>query len=132
MTPYFTDISVNARCSELSSLLASVVARAAGLGVAAEDSLRLQLVVEELFINTVSHGYRGDSEHKVGVALSCNHGVLCLRYEDDAPPFDVSKNGQNSRSTAEVGGQGLALIQGMSKAIRYQRQGQRNITEIDF
>ena len=30
------------------------------------------------------------------------------------------------------GGQGLALIHGMSKAIRYQRQGQRNITEIEF
>lgn len=132
MTHYFTDISVNARCSELPRLLASVAERAAGLGVSAEDSLRLQLVVEELFINTITHGHHGDSEHAVGLSLGRDHSILSVRYEDDAPPFDISKIGQNFRSTVEAGGQGLALIHGMSQAIRYQRQDERNITEIEF
>ncbi|MBL8429695.1 MAG: ATP-binding protein [Dechloromonas sp.] len=132
MTSHFTDISVSARSSALSSLLASVSEQAASLGVTAEDSLRLQLVVEELFINTITHGHQGDSDHKVGVVLRHENPALSLRYEDDAPPFDTSKIGQNSRSTAEVGGQGLALIHGMSKATHYQRQGQRNITKIEF
>ena len=132
MTAHFTDISVSARYAELPGLIARVAEQAASLGVAADDSLRLQLVVEELFTNTITHGHRGESEHKVSLALGRKDGILTLRYEDEAPPFDNSEFGQNFRSTVEVGGQGLGLIHGMSKAIRYQRQGQRNITEIEF
>jgi serine/threonine-protein kinase RsbW len=132
MTAHFTDISVSARYSELPGLIARIADQAAGLGVAADDSLRLQLVIEELFTNTIAHGHHGDSEHKITVALGRHDGVLTLRYEDDAPPFDNSKIGQNFRLTVEVGGQGLGLIHGMCKAIRYQRLGQNNVTEIEF
>lgn len=132
MTAYFTDISVSARYAELPGLMVSVAEQAAGLGVTADDTLRLQLVIEELFTNTIAHGHHGDSEHQVSLSLGRNDGILTLRYEDDAPPFDHSEFGQNFRSTVEVGGQGLGLIHGMSKAIRYQRLGQRNITEIEF
>ncbi|MDP2880048.1 MAG: ATP-binding protein [Azonexus sp.] len=132
MTAHFTDISVSARYAELPGLIARVAEQAAGLGLAADDSLRLQLVVEELFTNTIAHGHHGDSEHRVSLALGRSDGILTLRYEDDAPPFDISGFGQNFRLTVEVGGQGLGLIHGMSKAIRYQRSGQRNITEIEF
>jgi anti-sigma regulatory factor (Ser/Thr protein kinase) len=132
MTAYFTDISVSARYAELPGLIARVAEQAAGLGLAADDTLRLQLVVEELFTNTIAHGHQGDSAHKVSLALGRNDGILTLRYEDDAPPFDHSEFGQNFRLTVEVGGQGLGLIHGMSKTIRYQRSGQRNITEIEF
>ncbi len=132
MTSHSTDISVSARYTELPELLARVGERAAGLGVAADDSLRLQLVVEELFVNTITHGHRGDSEGRVSLTLGRQDDALTLRYEDDAPPFDNSENRQNFRSTVEVGGQGLDLIHGMSKAIRYERNGQRNITEIRF
>ncbi|NTV71709.1 MAG: ATP-binding protein [Azonexaceae bacterium] len=132
MTAHFTDISVSARYSELPGLMASITERAAGLGATADDALRLQLVVEELFTNTIAHGHHGDSEHPVSLALGRNNGVLTLRYEDEAPPFDNSKFGQNFRLTVEVGGQGLGLIHGMSKTVRYQRLAQRNITEIEF
>ena len=132
MTAYFTDISVVARQNELPGLIARVAEVAADLGVPDDDALRLQLVIEELFINTITHGHHGDSEHPVRLARGRKDGILILRYEDDAPPFDISKNGQNFRLTVEVGGQGLGLIHGMSKAIRYQRLGQRNITEIEF
>jgi anti-sigma regulatory factor (Ser/Thr protein kinase) len=132
MTAYFTDISVSARYAELPGLIARVAEQAAGLGVAADDSLRLQLVIEELFTNTIAHGHQGDSEHRVSLALGHNDGILTLRYEDDAPPFDNSEIGQNFRLTVEVGGQGLGLIHGMCKAIRHQRLGLRNITEIEL
>jgi serine/threonine-protein kinase RsbW len=132
MTAHFTDISVSARYAELPGLMASIADLATGLGVTDEDSLRLQLVIEELFTNTITHGHHGDSENRVGLALGRNNGILTLRYEDDAPPFDNSEFGQNFRLTVEVGGQGLGLIHGMGKAIRYQRLGQRNITEIEF
>jgi anti-sigma regulatory factor (Ser/Thr protein kinase) len=132
MTAHFTDISVSARYAELPGLLASLAERAAKLGVAADDFLRLQLVVEELFTNTIAHGHHGDCEKRVGLVLAHSKSVLTLRYEDDAPPFDLSETGQESTSTEAIGGLGIGLIRGMSKAIRYRRQGSHNITEIDF
>ena len=132
MTAYFTDISVSARYSELPGVLSSLTERAASLGIAAEDRLRLQLVTEELFTNTIAHGHHGDSEHKVCLALGHHDSVLTLRYEDDAPPFDLSEIGQKTPATVTIGGLGIGLIRGMSKAVRYRRLGSLNVTEIDL
>jgi serine/threonine-protein kinase RsbW len=132
MTHYSTDISVSACYSALPGLLASMTERAASLGIADDESLRLQLVIEELFTNTITHGYQGDSEHQVGLALFRHDDVLTLRYEDNAAHFDMTEIEQKTASHTAIGGLGIGLIYGMSKAVRYQRQGQRNVTEIDF
>ncbi len=57
-------------------------------GVDRHDALRLTLVIEELFSNTVRHGYGDDSDAPIRIALSVEGGRVALRYEDRAPPFD--------------------------------------------
>jgi anti-sigma regulatory factor (Ser/Thr protein kinase) len=132
MSAHFTDISVRARTAELPGLLEAIAAQAAELGIAADNAVRLQLIVEELFANTIAHGHRGDSDRTVTLALRHADGVSTLHYEDDAPAFDLSKIGQKFASTVEIGGLGISLIRGMSKALRHQRRGQLNITEVDL
>jgi len=132
MSAHSTDISVHARTAELPTLLETMAARAVELGIAADDTVRLQLIAEELFANTIAHGHRGDSDGIVTLSLQHCDAVSTLHYEDDAPPFDISKIGQKFASTAEIGGLGISLIRGMSKALRYERQGRLNITEVDL
>ena len=132
MSAHFTDICVCARTAELPGLLEAVAAQAAELGIAADDAVRLQLIVEELFANTIAHGHRGDSDRAVTLSLRHADGVSTLHYEDDAPPFDLSKIGQKFASTVEIGGLGISLIRGMSKALRHERRGPLNITEVDL
>lgn len=132
MSAHFTEISVGARFAELPGLLEAIAGQAAGFGISADDLLRLQLVAEELFTNTITHGHQGDSEHMVGLSLRREDAVLTLRYEDEAPPFDLTKIPSKTASTVAIGGLGIGLIRGMCKAIRYQRLDQRNITEIEF
>lgn len=132
MSAHFTEISVGARFAELPGLLEAIAGQAAEFGIAADELLRLQLVAEELFTNTIIHGHQGDSEHMVGLGLRREDAVLTLRYEDDAPPFDLTKIPPKTASTAAIGGLGIGLIRGMCKAVRYQRRDQRNITEIEF
>lgn len=132
MTDYSTDISVSARYSELSGLLATMTKHAASLGVADAEALRLQLVVEELFMNTINHGHQGETEHKVGIALFRNDNVLTLRYEDNAPPFDTSAIRTGNAAPDTLGGLGLGLIHGMGKSLCYRRIDQCNVTEIAF
>lgn len=52
------------------------------------DCLRLNLVLEELFTNTVKHGHRGDCDAPVWVALSRTGDSVQVVYEDRAPPFN--------------------------------------------
>jgi len=132
MTHNSTDILVSARYSELPELLARMAEQATRLGVADDAALRLQLVAEELFVNTITHGHQGESEHKVGLTLVRQDEVLTLRYDDDAPLFDITQSEQKAASPAAIGGLGIDLIRGMSKAVRFRRQGLRNVTEIDF
>jgi len=57
-------------------------------GVNMDNCLRLNLVLEELFTNTVRHGHRGDSDAPVWVTLACGPEGVHLTYEDAAPPFN--------------------------------------------
>lgn len=132
MSAHFTDISVSARVAELHGLLDAIASQAAELGIAADDAVRLQLIAEELFTNTIAHGHQGDSDRPVVVSLHRTSGVSTLRYEDDAPPFDLTKIPQKMASTAAIGGLGISLIRGMSKALRHQWRDQRNIVEVDL
>jgi len=50
--------------------------------------LRLNLVLEELFTNTVKHGHRGDCDAPVWIAVSHGGDNLSVVYEDKAPPFN--------------------------------------------
>ena len=82
------DFSVPARMASLAQAIAFVEAFCADRGVAASDGLRLSLVVEELFTNTVMHGHGGGSDAPVRLGLRADASQLELSYEDSAPPFD--------------------------------------------
>jgi len=105
------------------------VCEAARLG--REPSLRLRLLIEELFINTLDHGYRGDSEGPVEVAFEVGPDGIELTYEDAAPPYDpfAALSPPDEGAAVEdrrVGGLGVLLVAAMAEQVRYRRAGDRN------
>jgi len=132
MSCHFTEISVNARYSELPGLLAATARAAAEVGATEDDAKRLQLVIEELFTNTISHGYGGDSDHSIRVSVCRNGQALAARYEDEAPPFDFSENGPKNEPTVALGGLGLQLIRGLCKALRHNYRDGCNVTDLEI
>lgn len=132
MSCHFTEISVAARYSELPGLLAATARAAGELGAGEDDAKRLQLVIEELFTNTISHGHGGDSDHAVRLAIGRNGQALAARYEDEAPPFDFLNFGQKMPPTVALGGLGLPLIRGLCKTLRYTCRDGRNVTEMEI
>jgi anti-sigma regulatory factor (Ser/Thr protein kinase) len=76
-----------ARLDRLRSLREFLESFCAEAALERNHCLRLNLVLEELFTNTVRHGHRGDSDAPVWVTLSAAAG-LSLTYEDTAPPFN--------------------------------------------
>lgn len=132
MSAHFTEISVSARFSELPGLLEAIAQGASELGMSTDLALRLQLVTEELFTNTVGHGHQGDSENRVHLALGRHDDTATLRYEDEAPAFDLMEIPEKKAATVAFGGLGIALIHGLCKSVRHHRRAGRNITEIEL
>jgi len=102
-------------------------------GIDRTAALRLRLVIEELFTNTISHGYRGECDAQIRVALALNDGELTLQYEDAAPEYDPREQWSAPPSSlAEaleerpVGGIGAHLIGELVSAARYVREAGRN------
>jgi len=100
-----------------------------------EERLRIVLIVEELFANSVNHGYAGDSEQPVWLTLAVNEADCQLVYEDCAPEYDPFASVDIASTEAEldarrVGGLGIVLLVELSSARSYQRRGTHNVVEL--
>ncbi|MDH4172417.1 MAG: ATP-binding protein [Betaproteobacteria bacterium] len=86
--------------------------------------LRLNLVVEELFTNTVKHGHRGDSDAPVWIAVSRGGDRLSVVYEDKAPPFNPYARlsepvVDTTLSMRKIGGLGVLLTKELAASRDY-------------
>ncbi len=95
-----------------------------GAGLPKDSGLKANLVIEELFLNTVKHGHRGGSEAPVWITLEASEGEVSLMYEDRAPPFNpfASATREMLEALAETrreGGLGVILAHGLTSSADY-------------
>jgi len=95
-----------------------------GADIERSKCLKLCLVIEELFLNTVKHGHRGGSEAPVWVALSASGDEVSLVFEDRAPPFNpfAAATREMLEALAETrreGGLGVLLAHGLTSSAEY-------------
>lgn len=57
-------------------------------GIPRPIALRLRLIIEELFTNSIQHGYRAESDTPIRIELGMIEGCPVLKYEDSAPAYD--------------------------------------------
>lgn len=104
----------------------------AAAGVDPATTLRVVLVLEELFTNTVTHGYSAGADGPIWLALVSQGGAVEVTYEDAGPPFDpltaapAPPDFSSGLADQLPGGLGLALVRGLTTAARYARVGNRN------
>ena len=122
-----------ARMSGLDEALAFAEAFVTANGIAPGDALRLSLIIEELFTNTVEHGHGGGSDSLVGLALAADDTRVWLDYEDAAAAFDpvqwlaATAGGADAPpDEARVGGLGLRLVARLAASMAYTREDGRN------
>ncbi len=97
----------------------------------AQDGLRIRLIVEELFTNTIRHGHGQDSDQPVILTITVRDGEVALIYEDTAPPYDPfsAVRAPDESATVDqrpVGGLGVVLIAHMARHIEYSYAQGRN------
>jgi len=123
------------RISELRPLAVWTVGIARELGCSAEKCFDVDLCVTEAVSNVIRHGYLDDREHEIGVEIARVSGMLVLRIEDDAEPFDpLSVTASQPTSLDEAGstGRGIVLLRGGADAASYERRDGRNRLTLKF
>jgi anti-sigma regulatory factor (Ser/Thr protein kinase) len=124
-----------ARLDEASSVSAFVESSIAGMP--SRLIRRVQLVVEELFVNTVTHGHGGDCEAPVDLSVSLDGDHVTVVYEDTAPAFNPFAGVETPDPAAplearSVGHLGLLLISQLTERREYARTGHRNCVTVEL
>ncbi len=86
-------LELPARAAGLQQALARIEGWCAAQGLPRALALRLLIVVEELFTNSVKYGYGAECDRPVRLALAPAGAGVELAYEDEAPPFDPTTGG---------------------------------------
>ncbi len=116
-----------ARTDVLPRVSAFVGRRCSDLGVGRAATLLLLLMAEELFINTVVHGYGNDGRRRVSLVVRDCGPEVELVAEDSARAFNPFQGVPAEVPPQErVGGYGRLLLVGLSSRQSYQRRGRLN------
>ena len=94
------------------------------------ERVRLLIILEELFINAVRHGYGDAPEGRIEIDLAFDAGRLKIEFRDDGRPFDPLTESlpdlDEPVAKRRIGGLGLRILRSLVDDARYSRDGARN------
>ena len=91
----------------------------------------LNLVMEELLVNTISYGYNDPLQHTIEISLRIDDDYLTAVVIDDGIAFNPLEDAPTPVLAGEVedrpiGGLGIHFMRTLMDEIQYQRDGDKN------
>jgi sigma-B regulation protein RsbU (phosphoserine phosphatase) len=94
----------------------------------------LDVVLDELLANALSHGLAGREAGEVRVRVELERERLIVTLTDDGPPFDpFARDVPDTTLSVEerpIGGLGIHLVRRLVDEVGYERRGDRNVVVI--
>jgi anti-sigma regulatory factor (Ser/Thr protein kinase) len=91
----------------------------------------LNVALDELLANALSHGAAGRDNGSVSVAVELERERVNVRISDDGPPFDPFKQAAPDTTLSvddrAIGGLGIHLVREMMDEVSYQRDDGHNV-----
>ena len=123
-------VTIPARLSEVRELSSMVEAFGDANGLADPKVFVINLALDELITNTVTHGLEDMDDAEIRIMMRVVAGRLILVMEDNGQPFDPTQetNADVTSSLEEraVGGLGLHLVKSFADRISYEFVEGRN------
>lgn len=102
---------------------------------AARTAGRIELALEELFTNSVMHGYGGESDASVWLRIDIAPTTIVLEYTDAAPPYDPLQHTtdlDHDRADRPAGGLGILIARRLSDRAEYRFASGKNVLSLSF
>ena len=118
MLDNYTEICVKAHHTELAQVHGWLTEQLQGLQIPEAMITKVQLVVEELFTNSIYHAYRLECDQPIRVGYAWHSPQIHILYADQAPGFDL-RTATPTPAKDGIGGNGLLLIQELASHLDY-------------
>lgn len=96
----------------------------------------IRLVLEEVLVNTVTHGYPDERDGRIELDLRHESGEIVVEVRDDAEAFNPLEAGPAELCGLDerdrVGGWGIHLMCTLAREIRYARSERGNHLTLRF
>lgn len=118
--------------NSLSLMIRFVLKEAENLGMEAKELVRLELVAEEVLVNTINYGFPDQKPGYVEILIAEdeNQGIIFVVC-DNGVPFDPTQTeGVDTEAPLEertYGGYGIHLVQTIMDDVQYSRKRDQNI-----
>ena len=136
--PFALHRTFPAQMNALSEALDFITEACLRLGLRHDTALRAKLVIEELFTNSVLHGYQG-CDGMIWLSAHSKDNRTSIGYQDEAPaynPFDENAATvqaiQAKMDKHQAGGLGVVLVFRLADTVSYRHENGRNILELEF
>jgi serine/threonine-protein kinase RsbW len=124
------EFSLDGSMTELSRLAGQIGEFCAAHGLGEDAEFPLNLVLEELFTNSVEHGGCAGIPGAVAIRMEQSEGAVRVEFRDrgrpfnplDAPPPDLTA----PLADRAAGGLGVHFVRQMMKNLQYDRCGEWN------
>jgi anti-sigma regulatory factor (Ser/Thr protein kinase) len=104
-------------------------------GVSPDDTMGLDLALDELLTNVIAYGFGDGRHHAIGLSLSVTPAVLAIEIRDDGTAFDPLSipppDLEADLATREVGGLGIHFARQLLDKIEYRRANGWNIVSLE-
>ena len=99
--------------------------------LSSELVFKLNLALDEVMTNIISHAYDDEAEHQIAIRVALDGDSVCVRVEDDGRafnPLDAPKPDLRlDIDERPIGGLGVHIVRSLMDALEYRREGDRNI-----
>ena len=99
--------------------------------LADDDINAVNLLLDEIVINIVSHGYDDALEHWILVSLALENDLLSIRVEDDGRPFNPLEAPEPNLDLPieerAIGGLGIYIARSIADQMQHRREDGRNV-----
>jgi len=118
------------KLSELKALNQHLTAFGHDIGLPEISISEINICLDELFTNTVLHGFKDDRKHKIKFTMQVDDNILMVSIEDDGVPFNPLEKKEvefpADIMSAKIGGLGIHITRELMDNIAYERKRGKN------
>jgi anti-sigma regulatory factor (Ser/Thr protein kinase) len=116
--------------AELSRVAESVDLYCDANGVPADAAFNINVVLEELLMNTISYGFTDAQPHEIAVTIAKDRDTIAVEISDDGQAFDplqaATPDLDAPLAERRIGGLGIHFVKTMMDTVEYRRADGRN------